>query len=100
MKNCSKCEFNGRRCAACLSCDGQETYRYVHHGISKKEDYIVDGVEFEQQDTSGSECVTGLGEDVEDALRKLLYSIFDLKPLELLTLQGIMQRKTLQEIAD
>jgi len=35
---------------------------------------------------------------VEDILRKALYTVFDLSPLELLTLQGIMRKKTLNEI--
>lgn len=38
-------------------------------------------------------------EDIEDKLRKALYDLFDLQPLELLVLQGIMQKKTLQQIA-
>jgi len=40
-----------------------------------------------------------LPEDVEDKFRKALFDLFDLQPLELLVLQGIMRRMTLQEIA-
>ena len=39
-----------------------------------------------QPDTSGSEQATGLSEEDEDALRKALYRMFDLQPLELLVL--------------
>ena len=38
-------------------------------------------------------------DEAEDAFRKALYDLFDLQPLELLVLQGIMRRMTLQEIA-
>lgn len=44
--------------------------------------------------------MTDFPDEVEDKFRKGLYDIFDLKPLELLVLQGIMRRKTLQDIAD
>lgn len=37
--------------------------------------------------------------EVEDKLRRALFDLFDLQPLELLVLQGIMRRMTLQEIA-
>lgn len=52
-----------------------------------------------QPDTSPSEQVTSLPDEVEDKFRKALYDLFDLQPLELLVLQGIMRRMTLQEIA-
>lgn len=52
-----------------------------------------------QPDTSTSEKATDLPEDVEDTLRKGLCILFDLKPLELLVLQGIMHRQSLQQIA-
>ena len=39
-----------------------------------------------QMDTSGSEQATRLSEEDEDTLRKALYQMFDLQPLELLVL--------------
>lgn len=42
--------------------------------------------------------MTSFDSDVEDDFRKALYSLFDLNPLELLTLQGIMRGKTLNGI--
>jgi len=39
-----------------------------------------------QPDTSTSEQATNLPYDVEDKMRKALYDLFDLKPLELLVL--------------
>lgn len=52
-----------------------------------------------QLDTSTSQQVTRLSEDDEDTLRKALYALFDLQPLELLVLQGIMRKQTLQQMA-
>lgn len=48
-----------------------------------------------QPDTSCSERATNLSEEDEDKLRKAMYALFDLQPLELLVLQGIMRRMTL-----
>lgn len=45
-----------------------------------------------QLDTRGAGQVTHLSEEDEDRLRKALFSLFDLQPLELLVLQGIMRR--------
>lgn len=40
-----------------------------------------------------------MSEDLEDGLRKILYTIFDLSPLELLVLQAIMNGKSLTDFA-
>lgn len=42
--------------------------------------------------------MTRFDDEKEDFVRKALYAVFDLSPLELLTLQGIMRKKTLNEI--
>ena len=52
-----------------------------------------------QPETCTTERTTHLSEDDEDKLRKAMFALFDLKPLELLVLQGIMRQQTLQEIA-
>lgn len=54
---------------------------------------------FPQPDRKGSEKVTPFSDEHEDKLRKALYDIFDLTPLELLILQGIMNQKSLSDIA-
>lgn len=48
-----------------------------------------------QPEASEDERATHLSEEDEDKLRKALYALFDLQPLELLVLQGIMRRQTL-----
>lgn len=52
-----------------------------------------------QHQTLIEEQATTLSEEDEDKLRKAMYALFDLQPLELLVLQGIMRRQTLQEMA-
>lgn len=52
-----------------------------------------------QPEQEESVQVTNLSEEDEDKLRKAIFALFDLQPLELLVLQGIMQQKSLQEIA-
>lgn len=52
-----------------------------------------------QPEPEESVQVTNLSEEDEDRLRKAMFALFDLQPLELLVLQGIMQRQTLQQIA-
>ena len=42
--------------------------------------------------------MTCFDDEKEDNLRKALYVLFDLSPLELLVFQGIMRNKTLNEI--
>lgn len=94
MKGCHRCPHDGTGNPACLSCDmGQETYSYRY------EQYLIDTYTPVQPDTSGSEKVTSLPEDLEDKLRKVLYIIFDLSPLELLVLQAIMTGKSLTDFA-
>lgn len=94
MKGCHKCQYNGKGDPICLSCDmQQETYSFRY------EQYLLDTYNPAQQDTSGSEKVTYLPEDLEDGLRKILYTIFDLSPLELLVLKAIMNGKSLTDFA-
>ena len=90
---CTKCKYNGKQCEACLSCDCTEqyNYRYSH--------YLIDGYDPKQESTEGSQKVTEFNDDVEDALRKALYTIFELDYLELLLLKAIMNGKTLTEFA-
>lgn len=52
-----------------------------------------------QPDTCNDERATHLSEEDEDKLRKAMFALFDLQPLELLVLQGIMRRQTLQQMA-
>ena len=91
---CTKCKYNGKQCEACLSCDLQEqyNYRYSH--------YIIDGYDPKQESTEGSQKVTEFNDDVEDALRKALYTLLDLTPNELLLVKAIHDGKTLQQFAD
>ena len=93
MTECHKCRFNGTKSDACLSCDGTETYsyRYSH--------YILDTYDPPQPETNGTEPCTDLSEDDEDRLRIAMANLFDLQPLELLCLQAIMQRKSLETFA-
>ena len=44
--------------------------------------------------------MTEFNDDVEDALRKALYTLLDLTPNELLLIQSIHNGKTLQQFAD
>lgn len=93
MKECTRCPLNGKMSSECLSCDGAETYSYRYR------QYIAEGYDPPSRDTSGSAPCTRLGEDDEDRLRVAMSNLFSLSPLELLCLQAIMQRKTLEEFA-
>lgn len=92
-QQCHTCPYDGQRSSKCLSCPTAEKYQYTH---SK---YILDTYDPEQPDTSGSEQVTKLDEQTEDQLRKFLYTLFDLQPLELLCLKAIMNQQSLTEWA-
>ena len=77
MLICHKCKWSGTdRCLTCTR--GDEN--------TKHKQYIIEGYEAPQPDTSGSEQVTSLPDEAEDKLRKFLYDMFDLTPLELLCL--------------
>lgn len=93
MRKCTQCEHNGKCNEACLSCNGDErySYRYQH--------YIIDGYDTKQPDTSCSEKCTSLDENVEDTMRKALYTLLDLKPNELLLIKAIHDGKTLTQYA-
>lgn len=93
MRKCTQCEHNGKCSNACLSCEDKENYKY------KYTNYIIDGYDPKQPDTSGSEKVTDMDEEVEDALRKVLYTLLDLRPNELLLIKAIHDGKTLTQYA-
>lgn len=82
MTVCTRCRFNNLSSDCCISCvaTGYDDFRFDHSH------YLYDGYNPPQPDTSGSEQCTHLSEEDEDTLRKALYSLFDLKPLELLCL--------------
>lgn len=85
--NCHTCKNKD-----CLNCpNAEETYSY------KYQKYILDTYDAPAIDTKGSEKCTSLNDDIEDYLRKLLYTIFDLTPNELLCLKAIMNGKDLTE---
>lgn len=90
--DCHKCPYNNKHSEQCLTCTKDEQ-------TLKFRQYVCDGYDTPQPDTSCSEPCTNLGEDVEDAMRKFLYTIFDLTPNELLCLQAIMRQKPLVEFA-
>ena len=93
---CHKCKHNGMKSEACLSCTFEEEYSYPN------QKYIFDGFDFEQPETNFTEenKATHLSEEDEDKLRKALYELFRLNPLELLMVQAIMQGKSLTEYAE
>ena len=89
-RNCSeKCKSKD-----CLHCKmANETYDYKYN------QYIIDGFQPIQPDTSGSDKVTDLDDGVEDKLRKFLYDLFDLSYNEIQVLKGIMNGLELCDIA-
>lgn len=90
---CHKCPFHNTGSEECMQCQCKEEYSYPYGK------YLIDGVQFQAPDTSGSDPVTNLPEEVEDKLRKFLCVLFDLSPNELLCLQAIMKNLTLSEFA-
>lgn len=74
--NCYRC--TSKDCMNCSLSSEKYSYRYGN--------YILDTYTPEQPDTSGSDKVTPFSEETEDCLRKLLYTVFDLTPNELLCL--------------
>ena len=90
---CTKCQYNGKCNEACLSCTSKEQYNY------KFNKYIIDGYDPKQESTEGSEKVTQFNDNIEDALRKVLYTLLDLSPNELLLIQALHNGKTLSEYA-
>lgn len=90
---CHKCPHDGKKSAACLRCLGGETYDYGH-GL-----HVADGYDAPQAPTDGSKPVTAFGEDAEDGMRRFLFDLFDLAPLELLLLRAIMRGKSLVDFA-
>lgn len=91
MAQCHKCPYNGTGSKACLACQYTEpsNKNLVHSDYLENFEYI--------QETSYR--VTHLSEDDEDTLRQGLIELFNLKPLELLMIQAIMNGKTLTEYA-
>lgn len=90
---CHNCPFHNTGSEECLQCQCKEEYSYPYGK------YLMDGVQFQAPDTSGSEQVTNLPDEVEDKLRKFLFSLFDLSPNELLCIQAIMRGQSLSEFA-
>lgn len=90
---CHKCPHDGMKSAACLSCTSAESYDYSH-GL-----HVADGYDAPQAPTVGSAPITAFGEDVEDGLRRFLFDLFDLAPLELLLMRAIMRGKSLTDFA-
>lgn len=90
---CHKCPFNNSGSEECLKCQCAQETSYPY------QKYILDGVQIEQPSTQGSEPVTNLPDEVEDKLRKFLFSLFDLSPNEILCLQAIMRGQSLSEFA-
>ena len=88
---CHKCKYNGKHDNHCLKCQFPEEYQY------KYQKYILDTYNPAQPDTSGSEKVTNLDNEVEDKLRKILTVFTDLTENELLMLQSICRGESLTE---
>ena len=87
--NCYSCKNKD-----CLNCkNSKETYSYPFN------QYILDGFNPPQPDTSGSDKCTSLPEDDEDRFRKFLYVLFDLSYNEICVLKGIMNGKDITSIA-
>ena len=88
---CHKCPYAGTdKCITCTRGDENTQHKQ----------YVLEGYDPPQHDTSGSEQVTPLPDEVEDKMRKFLYDLFDLTPLELLCFLGIMRGQGLQEWAN
>ena len=96
MKECHKCPLNGKGNEQCIQCCSEDVEQYNY----KYSHYILDCYDAPEQPKQEPMKATPFTEETEDCLRKALYDIFDLSPLELLTLQGIMHNKTIQQIAD
>lgn len=86
--NCHKCPNKGTdKCIACKKVDED----------TKHKQYLLEGYEPPQPDTSGSEQVTNLPDDVEDKMRKFLFDMFDLDWNELMLLKATMNSLSLTE---
>lgn len=90
---CHKCIYNNKQSDKCLTCKCSDDHHFEYQS------YIPECYDTPQYDTSCSDQCTTLSEDDEDKLRKALYEMFRLKPLELLLLQAVMTGKTLTEFA-
>ena len=84
---CHKCIHDGKRSPACLTCTAKGTRLSVVKRMPT------------QYEDAEPTYATSLPPEIEDKLRIAICELFQLKPLELLCLQGIMQQKTLIEIA-
>lgn len=93
---CHKCPFNNLSSDVCISCAMELSVEQYSYPYSKN---VFDFVDPVQQEVEEPRQCTSLPEDLEDRFRIALAEIFQLSPLELLCFQGIMQRKTLTEIA-
>lgn len=89
--NCHKCKYNGQKDNHCLNCNGQEQYNYQY------QKYIIEGYDAPDNDKAGSDQVTDLDDNLEDKIRKLLYTILDLTPNQILLLKAIHDGKNLTE---
>lgn len=86
--NCHKCPNKGTdKCLTCKKVDED----------TKHKQYVLDGYEPPQPDTSGSEQVTNLPDETEDKMRKFLFTLFDLDWNELMLLKSVMNQMTLTE---
>ena len=93
--NCHQCKHNGMESEACLSCAIDDEYSF------KYQKYLFETYDAPQQETDicSTNRATNLSEEDEDKLRRAMFEMFRLQPLELLMLQAIMQKKTLTQFA-
>lgn len=89
---CHKCIYDGQGSDACLSC----VAKGCRLSIVKQMPTTYNDADDDEEPMTA----TSLPLDVEDRFRVALCELFQLKPLELLCLQGIMQQKTLTDIAE
>lgn len=89
--NCHKCPYNGKKDNHCLKCNGNEQYHYQY------QKYITEGYDAPDRDKAGSEQVTDMDDTIEDKIRKILYTILDLTPNQILLLKAIHDGKNLSE---
>ena len=88
--DCHKCkDYQTEKCLSCKKKDENTSHKQ----------YIIDGYDVPQHDTSGSEQVTNLPDEVENKMRIFLCNLFALDFNELMCLKSIMNNMTLTDYA-
>lgn len=91
QRECHRCPLNGTGSEECLKCHSDQPYHYPFGR------YLNPTYDPPAPEKDACEPVTHCREDDEDRFRRGLYLIFDLLPMELLALQGIMRGRSIDE---